>query len=99
MMLRKSRNDQQVHEREQSVRNCTEIHERCPRFDREIAIKVEPRIFAYASTWKATIIRFVFLPTLLSCSSRFLRDLQQNRAQVSPLVKHHTYRFYQNMGK
>ena len=28
-----------------------------------------------------TRLRLVFLPTLLSCSSRFLRALQQNRAQ------------------
>ena len=27
----------------------------------------------------------VFLPTLLSCFSRFLRALQQNRAQLRPL--------------
>ena len=27
----------------------------------------------------------VFLPILLSCSSRFLRALQQNRAQLRPL--------------
>ena len=28
-----------------------------------------------------TRLRLVFLPTLLSCSSRFLRALKQNRAQ------------------
>ena len=38
-------------------------------------------------------LRLVFLPTLLSCSSRLLRALQQNRAQsrLLYLVQHDVY--------
>ena len=45
--------------------------------EKEVGKEVESSPYSRSSGW----LRLVFPPTLFSCSSRFLRALQQNRAQ------------------